>query len=75
MIAVFFAKSDHVTSTPLQESKTVNAEWYINICLPKVFEVWSAGCPTTAPAACFSTTRMQVSTLPPPLWTTWIAFS
>ena len=42
MIAVFFAKSGHVTSTPLQKRKTVNAEWYINIGLPKVFEAWTA---------------------------------
>ena len=38
MTAVFFAKSVHVTSAPFQEKKTVNAEWHINICLPKVFE-------------------------------------
>ena len=42
MIAVLFAKSGHVTSTPLQKRKTVNAEWYINICLPKAFEAWTA---------------------------------
>ena len=42
MIAVFFAKSGHVASFPIQERKTVNAEWYTNICLPKVFEAWSA---------------------------------
>ena len=42
MIAVFLAKSGHVTSVPLQERKTVNAEWYINFCLPKVFEAWCA---------------------------------
>ena len=41
MIAVFF-KSDHVVSVPLQERKLVNAEWYINICLTKVFEAWTA---------------------------------
>ena len=40
-IAVF-AKIGHVTSTPLEERKTGNAEWYINICLPKVFEAWTA---------------------------------
>ena len=42
MIAVFFAKSDHAAPVSFQERKTVNAEWYINICLPKVFEAWSA---------------------------------
>ena len=45
MIAVFFTKSGHVTSTPLWNRKTVNAEWYINIWLPKVFKAWTARCP------------------------------
>ena len=40
MIAVFFSKSGHVVTVPLQERKTVNAEWYINTCLPKVLEAW-----------------------------------
>ena len=43
-IAVF-AKIGHVTSTPLEERKTGNAEWNINICLPKVFAAWTARCP------------------------------
>ena len=47
MIAVFFAKSGHVATVPLLERKTVNAEWYINTCLPKVFEAWSARRPRT----------------------------
>nr|KAG5699743.1 hypothetical protein BaRGS_014159 [Batillaria attramentaria] len=38
MIAVFFAKSGHVATVPLLERKTVNAEWYINTCLPKRYE-------------------------------------
>ena len=42
VIAVFFAKSGHVASAPLQERKTVKAEWYINVCVPSVFEAWSA---------------------------------
>ena len=45
MIAVLFAKTGHVASVPLQERKTVNAEWHINICTPKAFEAWSARCP------------------------------
>ena len=44
-IAVFFAKSGHVASVLLQEKKTVSAEWYINICLSKVFEAWCARSP------------------------------
>ena len=47
MIAVFFAKSGRLASVPLQARKTVNAEWYINTCLPKVFEAWSARRPNT----------------------------
>ena len=38
MIAVVFAKSGLVASVPFQENKIVYAEWYINICLPNVFE-------------------------------------
>ena len=40
IIIAVFAKFGHVTSTPLQKRKTGNTEWYINICLPKVFEAW-----------------------------------
>ena len=42
MSAVFFDKCRHVTSTALQKRTTVNAEWYINIGLPKAFEAWTA---------------------------------
>ena len=31
-----------MASAPLQERKTVKAEWYINVCVPSVFEAWSA---------------------------------
>ena len=31
-----------MTYTPLPERKTGNGTWYINICLPKVFEACSA---------------------------------
>ena len=47
MIAVFFAESGHVASVPFLERKRVNAEWYIDICLPKVFEAWSVRRPNT----------------------------
>ena len=42
MIAIFFAKSGYVASVPLQDWKTVNAEWSITMRLPEVFEAWSA---------------------------------
>ena len=47
MIAVFFAKSGHVATIPLVERKTVTADWYINTCLPQVFEAWSTRRPRT----------------------------
>ena len=46
MIAVFFAQSGYVSSVLLQERKTVDIEWYINIYLPKVFEAWSGRRPS-----------------------------
>ena len=47
MQSVIFAKSCHIGTVPFLERKTVNSEWYINTCLPKVFEAWSARCPRT----------------------------
>lgn len=38
MIACFFGKSGHVATIPLVERKSINAEWYTTICLPKVVE-------------------------------------
>lgn len=38
MVAIFFRRSGPVAAIPLVERKTVNAEWYCTICLPKVFE-------------------------------------
>ena len=38
-----------MASVRLQERKPVNAEWYINICPPKVFEAWSARLPNNGP--------------------------
>ena len=66
MITVFFTKSSHVASVLLQERKTVNAKWYNYICLPKVFEAWSAHFQTPTPAACCSTMTTQVPTPPQP---------
>ena len=37
MIACFFAKFGHVATTPLEDKKTVTADWYVNHCLSKVF--------------------------------------
>jgi [histone H3]-lysine36 N-dimethyltransferase SETMAR len=38
MIACFFGINGHVATVPLQERRTVNAEWYTTICLPQVIE-------------------------------------
>ena len=37
MIACFFAKFRHVATIPLEDRKTVTADWYVNHCLPKIF--------------------------------------
>lgn len=37
MVAVFFRKSGVVAAVPLVERRTVNADWYCEVCLPKVF--------------------------------------
>ena len=39
-MACFFSKSGHVATILLEDRKTVNSDWCINHCLPKVFEAW-----------------------------------
>ena len=38
MVATFFCRSGHVVTVPLQDRRTVTAEWYSTVCLPKVVE-------------------------------------
>ncbi|CAH1111860.1 unnamed protein product [Psylliodes chrysocephalus] len=38
MIACFFGCTGHVATIPLEDRRTVNAEWYTAICLPTVFD-------------------------------------
>ena len=38
MVASFLSKEGHVTTVPLLERRTVNAEWYAGVCLPHVFQ-------------------------------------
>ena len=50
MIACFFAKFGHVATIPLENRKTFTADWYVNHCLPKIFQAWCkrrprTGCP------------------------------
>ena len=40
MIACFSANFGHVATIPLQDRKTVMADWYVNHCLPKIFQAW-----------------------------------
>ena len=40
MIDCFFAKFGHVATISLEDRKTVTADWYVNHCLPKVFQAW-----------------------------------
>ena len=47
MIACFFAKFSHVATIPLEDRKTVTADWYVNHCLPKVFQAWCKRRPRT----------------------------
>ncbi|CAH1977563.1 unnamed protein product [Acanthoscelides obtectus] len=36
MIATFVSKAGHIATIPLNEQRTVSADWYTTICLPKV---------------------------------------
>ena len=49
MVAAFFCKTGPVAIVPLEDRRTVNADWYINNYLPKAFEAWSSRRPK-APA-------------------------
>ena len=40
MVACFFAKFCHVATIPLEHRRTVTADWYVNHCLPKIFQAW-----------------------------------
>ena len=47
MIECFFAEFGHVATTPLEDRKLVTADWYVNHCLPTVFQAWSKRRPRT----------------------------
>ncbi|CAH1955092.1 unnamed protein product [Acanthoscelides obtectus] len=36
MVATFVSKAGHIATIPLNEQRTVTADWYTTICLPKV---------------------------------------
>ena len=47
IIVCFFAKFGHVATIPLEDRKTVTADWYVNHCLPKIFQAWCKRRPRT----------------------------
>ena len=36
MVASDIAKTEHITTIPLEEKRTVIADWYVHQCLPQV---------------------------------------
>lgn len=38
MIAAFFSINGYVATVPLEDRKTVTADWYTTICLPEVID-------------------------------------
>ena len=36
MVASYIAKTGHITTTPLEERRTVTVDWYVHQCLPQV---------------------------------------
>lgn len=47
MVAVFVAKTGHVTTIPLEEQRTVTGKWYAANCLPKVMDAVAERRPRT----------------------------
>jgi hypothetical protein len=41
MVVIFFVKSGLLKSVPLEAGGSLTASWYVNICLPQVFEAVS----------------------------------
>ena len=37
MMACFFVKFGHIATIPLEDRKTITADWYVNHCLPEIF--------------------------------------
>lgn len=47
MVAVFFRRQGMVKAVPLVQQKTVTAAWYVDVCLPAVFQELNNARPTT----------------------------
>ena len=69
MIATFFAKWGHVTTIPLVERKTVNSEWYSEVCIPKVTQEWHCKFKNVSEDKSYGIMIMQVHTLLQEHWT------
>ena len=46
-VMCFFAKFGLVATIPLEDRKAVTADWYVNHCLPKIFQAWFKRRPRT----------------------------
>ncbi|XP_061705471.1 histone-lysine N-methyltransferase SETMAR-like [Cydia pomonella] len=40
MIASFFCKTGHIATIVLEDQRTVNSEWYVTVCAPRVLSAW-----------------------------------
>lgn len=47
MVATFFSSKGHVATIPVEDRRTVNADWYVNQCIPSVLENWRKRRPKT----------------------------
>lgn len=47
MVASFFSKTGHVATIQLDDRRTVNADWYVNHCIPQVLDAWRNKRPRT----------------------------
>ena len=45
MLACFVAKFGHFATIPLEDRKTVTDDWYVNHCVPKIFQATCKRCP------------------------------
>ena len=43
MVASYSAKTRHITTIPLEERRTVTADWYVHQCLPQVLRAVRTG--------------------------------
>ena len=47
MICSFFCTSGHIATVPLEDQRTVTANWYVTKCLPKAFDALRREWPKT----------------------------